>query len=479
MSSKRSGLNPYLPPWEYVPDGEPHVFGDRVYIYGSHDRFNGHAFCLNDYVGWSAPVDDLSDWRYEGVLYRRNEAPYNEDGERALYAPDACQGPDGRWYLYYALNGLSVISVAVCDTPAGKFSYCGDVHYPDGTRLGERDGDEFQFDPAVLNEGDVTWLYSGFTPAAATFRTGAQAIRLGKDMLTITQDPVTVVPSPARAEGTGFEGHAFFEGNSMRKVNGNYYFIYSSERSHELCYAVSDRPDRGFAYGGTIVSNGDLGLPGIEKPVAFIGNNHGSIEQIRGQWYVFYHRQTNSSSFSRQGCIEPIEILPDGSIPQVEITSCGPNGGPLPGEGEYPAYAACQLYLTQPPAVNPDFGQNPFPRITQETADADPEDDPPDTSYIANLTPGVVIGFKYFDCRGIRRICVKVRGQCYAGGLSVYTDPDAEPLGTVPAGSSNEWHWESADIAVPDGVQALYFKVSGFGIFSLAAFRLETQGGMG
>ena len=48
------GMNPYLPSWEYVPDGEPHVFGNRVYVYGSHDRFNGYAFCLNDYVCWSA-----------------------------------------------------------------------------------------------------------------------------------------------------------------------------------------------------------------------------------------------------------------------------------------------------------------------------------------------------------------------------------------------------------------------------------------
>ena len=29
--------NPYLPSWEYIPDGEPRVFGDRIYIYGSHD----------------------------------------------------------------------------------------------------------------------------------------------------------------------------------------------------------------------------------------------------------------------------------------------------------------------------------------------------------------------------------------------------------------------------------------------------------
>ena len=32
--------NPYLPSYEYVPDGEPHVFGDRLYIFGSHDRFD-------------------------------------------------------------------------------------------------------------------------------------------------------------------------------------------------------------------------------------------------------------------------------------------------------------------------------------------------------------------------------------------------------------------------------------------------------
>ena len=69
---KNHGMNPYLPSWEYVPDGEPHVFGKRVYVYGSHDRFAGYAFCQNDYVCWSAPVDDLTDWQYEGILYTRD-----------------------------------------------------------------------------------------------------------------------------------------------------------------------------------------------------------------------------------------------------------------------------------------------------------------------------------------------------------------------------------------------------------------------
>ena len=48
MEMKKQVYNPYLPSWEYIPDGEPYVFGDRVYVFGSHDRYNGHVFCLND-----------------------------------------------------------------------------------------------------------------------------------------------------------------------------------------------------------------------------------------------------------------------------------------------------------------------------------------------------------------------------------------------------------------------------------------------
>jgi hypothetical protein len=36
--NKRQVYNPFLPLHEYIPDGEPHVFGDRVYLFGSHDK---------------------------------------------------------------------------------------------------------------------------------------------------------------------------------------------------------------------------------------------------------------------------------------------------------------------------------------------------------------------------------------------------------------------------------------------------------
>ena len=41
---KQQAFNPYLPGWEYIPDGEPHIFGYLVYIYCSHDSFGAHYF---------------------------------------------------------------------------------------------------------------------------------------------------------------------------------------------------------------------------------------------------------------------------------------------------------------------------------------------------------------------------------------------------------------------------------------------------
>ena len=99
----KQAFNPFLPSWEYIPDGEPRVFDNRVYLYGSHDRFNGKDFCLNDYVCWSAPVEDLSDWRYEGVIYKKEQDPRNKDGKMHMCAPDCVRGADGRYYLYYQL----------------------------------------------------------------------------------------------------------------------------------------------------------------------------------------------------------------------------------------------------------------------------------------------------------------------------------------------------------------------------------------
>lgn len=80
---KNQVTNPYLPLYEYVPDGEPRVFGDRLYIFGSHDRFKGEFYCVNDYVCWSTPVNDLSQWRFDGYIYHKEEDPYVQKGPKS------------------------------------------------------------------------------------------------------------------------------------------------------------------------------------------------------------------------------------------------------------------------------------------------------------------------------------------------------------------------------------------------------------
>ena len=469
-------FNPFLPLWEYIPDGEPHVFGDRIYLFGSHDRFGGEKFCMNDYVCWSAPAEDLSDWRCEGVIYKKEQDPLNADGSHMLFAPDVCRGADGRYYLFYALDFVSVISVAVCDTPAGKYRFYGHVKFPDGHVLSSREGEPYAFDPAILRDEGKNYLYIGYCPypprhlmdVPKTY-TNAWVYRLRDDMLTIEGEPVAVVPSYSNSAGTGYEGHEFFEASSIRRVGDKYVFIWSSYYGHELCYAISDRADGPFSFGGTIISNGDIGIDGItdEKNCnGYIGNNHGSIECINGQWYVFYHRHTNRNSFSRQACAERITIAPDGTIGQVEMTSCGLNGGPLSGRGYYSAGIACNLkskYGTMRGDV-PKDGVHPY--ITQDAPDGEEEA----YQHISNFRDGAVCGFKYFSPCGAEEIVITARGT----GRGVLRVTDGKNLlAEVEISPSDEWQKFCAAFASPDKQFALYIDFCVEGKTDILGFELK------
>ncbi len=478
----KQAFNPYLPSWEYIPDGEPHVFENRVYVYGSHDRFNAPIFCVNDYVCWSAPVDDLSDWRYEGVIYLKNQDPKNKLGLRLLFAPDVCRGANGRYYLYYAFDFMGIMGVAVCDTPAGKYQFLGHVHYPDGTVWGRRKGDQFPFDPGVLADGDGRiWLYSGFYTPTPAFVTGFKKLRndggtvveLERDMLTIKGEPQVIFPK----EGPGsFPNHEFFEASSIRKDGDKYIFVYSSRHNHELCYAVSGRPDGGFTFGGTLVSQGDLFLDGNEderKGLNYLGNTHGGLLNIGEDWYIFYHRQTNRHSYSRQACAEKLVRSPDGSFRQAELTSCGLNGGPLRGIGRYPAYIACNLWSRDGvgrydcPSPRRAFAAHPF--FTQTGKDQEGDGG----QYIANMRNGAVAGFKYFDIRELKTVSVELSGAAEGEFLL----SDRSDFQTVSAriqlkltGGRAEFH---APCAMADGERALYFKFCGKGSVHFHSFSLK------
>ena len=475
--------NPYLPLTEYIPDGEPHVFGDRLYIYGSHDRAGGKSYCEQHYQVWSAPITNLRDWKNEGVSYLRTQDPSNADDALQLWAPDVTQGPDGRYYLYYCFNFLPEVGVAVSDHPAGPFQFYGHVHHPDGRLLQEG----FVFDPAVLTDDDGrVYLYYGFAPAkekemkvptfteeelsqmpmedqeyfraimSAHLGENSMVVELEQDMLTVKGEPRVLIPGGKHTDGTGFEGHGFFEASSIRKLGGTYYFVYSSHKSHELCYATSDRPDGGFVYGGTIVSNGDIGLDGRDTPVWPLGNNHGGLVQVGGEVYIFYHRQTNGTEASRQGCAEKVRIEADGSIAQVPMTSCGLNGQALAASGSYPAGIAC--HLTDPTVVNKIDYFDPIMkeqiRVTEEQ----------NQSFITGIKDNSTVGYKHFRFAGADMLALELRGH-FAGSISISHDEQGRAsIGEYEVGlNADQWAMHIVPISPEKGEQPIYLHFKGKG----------------
>lgn len=476
MNTITQAFNPFLPLTEYIPDGEPHVFGDRIYLFGSHDKFDGDHFCMNDYVCYSAALNNVKEWRYEGVVFRKEQDPRNTDGSHYLWAPDVTQGPDGRYYLFYCFDTLPELGVAVCDTPAGEYQYLDVVRYKDGTPLGTREGDYIQFDPAAFvdDDGEV-YLYSGNGPKGIqdfVRRKHSQVMTLEPDMVTLKSEPKLFFPTILEGVGTDFEGHEFFEASSIRKINGTYYFVYSDIVTHSLCYATSRYPDRDYQYRGAIIALGDIGLEGINKAKArnYLGNIHGGIECANGKWYVFYHRQTNQTQFSRQACAEEITILPDGSIPQVEMTSCGLNGGALIAEGTYPATIACNLTSRHGCCFSDWIVmalQHPY--FTQEGEDG-AEDAYP---YIRNIKSGATAGYKYFALNGKSKLTLTVRGR----GNGVFVIRCAEEgavLGTIPVEMDCAvWKEASAQVCFPIGTYPLYITYEGSGVMDLLQFQFD------
>lgn len=480
---KKAAVNPYLPFWENIPDGEPHVFGNRIYVYGSHDRRNGTSFCQEDYVCWSASIDDLASWRYEGVIYRKNQdpmngAPYDKElpvfdgtpgtGENLhyLYAPDVAQGPDGRYYLYYALDFVNVISVAVCDTPAGKYEFLDFVTREDRSipEVGR------WFDPAILCEKSGNYLYYGFCPPARfpgmedLYIPGAMMVKLADDMHTILTEPVCVANGCDTAAGTDYETHPFFEASSIRHFGEWYYFVYSSLQGHELCYGMAKTPEGPFTYKGVIVSNGDIGYKGNKLPVNYTGNNHGGLVSIKDRYYIFWHRHTHGTAFSRQGCADRVEILADGTIPQTEITSCGLNNGPLQAIGKWDAYIAChltegdrkkvgQVVMGGPGEEIPSLPEE-MPYITEEEKEEGENNLYP---YIRNMRKGAAAGFKYFIFDGSAyEVSVTVRG---TGVMEMVLDEtEGRALGEISADAVG-WTEKSMEILPIEGIHALYFRV--------------------
>ena len=390
--------NPILPPTAFIPDGEPHIFelnGEkRLFLYGSRDQFVT-SYCGEGHDVWSAPLDDLTNWTCHGEIFHIRQVQaigYGKVKGQHFGAPDCVYNPVTRKYYLYTFLGASykmdgtegpllgtsgVVSgygengpkcvMAVSDSPIGPFKDPVMCDWPPIN-------DKGTFDPSVLvyNQPDGSvrvYAYWGMVKGDSWAELDPE------DMHTII-DGKTREPDRRACYRTlnnpVLNNHsALFEASSIKQVaEDKFVFIYSAlERISALSYCYSNSPEGPWTYGGVIINNGD-GWKG--------GNNHGSIVQVNGQWYVCYHRKT-TNDYNRQAMMEPIDLKIEGDkviIPQVEMTSQGVCTNGLNAFDKINMYRACYTngsYIDG--AQRNEDGLNPM----------------------VNLKNGNVVGFKYLN----------------------------------------------------------------------------------
>lgn len=399
--------NPYLPLWEYTPDVEPYVFEDpdqpgkyRLYVYGSHDMYKDR-YCGDDLVVWSAPVEDLTAWRRDGVIFQ--SVIYGKAD--TLYAPDVALVTDENgkkvYYLYpNNQNGGRQSMVAKSDRPDGPFTVCNWK-----SKAQTRTEGGLGFDPAVFVDDDgQVYGYWGFQDsrwARLNPETMAEPcegesahrnIPSYDQMMADNYDPAEY----NIVQDENVKKWGFFEASSIRKVGNKYVFIFSrngleseptGKNYNQLAYGYSDSPAGPWKWGGIIVdAQGEtIPQPGGGYARTFNGGNtHGSICEIEGQWYVFYHR--NLQTFARQAMVEPVTVewdeqpVTEGGevrISTAEVTSCGFCTDGLDPFETLSAGRAC--YLVGGGAITPAYEEDTV------------------TLPIEHLQNGSVVGFKYLN----------------------------------------------------------------------------------
>ena len=491
--------NPYMPLWEHIPDGEPYVFEDpdqpgkyRVYVYGSHDNLITE-YCGRDQVVWSASVDSLNNWRYDGVILVVDKNGKGEPFDTAgtadvLYAPDVTLVTDSTGKKTYYLfpndqTGMRNGLIAKSDRPDGPFEVCNwnadDPNKVDGV---------LQFDPAVFVDDDGrVYGYWGFERSyAAEFDPTTMATV--KPGTKIVEDMISGRNQPGRFK--------FFEASSIRKIKDKYVFIYSRftedgefglpTSNYTLAYCYSDNPLGPWTYGGTIIDGRAREINEQGDTIASAvpdGNTHGSICEIHGRWYVFYHRQTGTNEYARQAMVAPIDVkVEEGKGGKVEISEGEYNSEGFELDGLDPLErhsAGIACWLTGPkPAVH-EWPNNTFygSYVAASYGTDDKFDAPYDlrnnTNQVVNNTDGSIVGYKYFNFTALQgkknvQLLLKIIPEGIDGTIEVMADrPWAsqrgltlgkiDVRGDMPAGTPIELTIPLQGLSGLAGKHALFF----------------------
>lgn len=446
--------NPYLPLWEHMPDGEPRVFEDpdhpgkmRAYVIGSHD-VTVEAYCGPDIRMWSAPVEDLSQWRDEGPIFT-----YFYGGQwDTMYAPDLVETTDkltGKktYWLYPHSRGWRRVPM-VCrgDRPDGPFTPVNLT--ADGSACVE--GSLIDFDPSVFVEpitnkkdpdfarGYRAYVFYGFRHSTAyeldpenmyTVRPGTEVrdyFLPASERYGEVRDPAGT-QYPALYKGQNPGDFNFFEASSIRQVGNKYVMVFSgysgpdyglSSTNSALRYAYGDSPMGPWRSGGVLVDS--RGVMTNEDGTHLTATNaahntHGSLQEINGQWYVFYHRPPRGFLGARQAMVAPVKIEWDKKSVakggQVRIRAYDP----FMNNNEWTAKASDGMEYTGAEVTSEGFQVYGLPPYNYYSAGyacymtgqgsnewlQDSYDNWDNHMDLAGIGNGGIVGFKYFGFGGL------------------------------------------------------------------------------
>ncbi len=342
--------NPYLPLWEHLPDGEPRVFEDpdqpgkfRAYIIGSHD-VTYTAYCGPDIRMWSAPVENLSQWRDEGPIFT-----WFVNGQwDTMFAPDLVEtvdkatGKKTYWLYPHSRGWQRVPMVCKGDRPNGPFTPVNLTD--DGTRC--VDGSLIDFDPSVFIEtitnkkdkdfdkGYRAYVFYGFQHSTAceldqnTMYSKREGTELIDPFIPASSHDGRLLDKAGSEYKALYKGQNpldfnFFEASSIRQIGNKYVMVFSGYSGKEygldntnsaLRYAYGDSPLGPWRAGGVLVDSRGVVLNEDGSKLITTNaahNTHGSLQEINGQWYVFYHRPPRGFGNARQAMVAPVKITWD------------------------------------------------------------------------------------------------------------------------------------------------------------------------
>jgi arabinoxylan arabinofuranohydrolase len=246
----------------FTADPAARVFNNRMYVVVSHDQDKATGYeTLVDYYLYSS--DDMVNWRDHGIVF---DVRKNTTWAKMAFAPDFIER-GGKYYLYFP-NGADGIGVAVADQPEGPYvDALGKALITRQTPGVE--GVQWVFDPGVfIDEDGQAYLYFGGGGPG-----NLRVVRLNNDMISLN-GAVEKIEAPH-----------YFEAPYMIKRNGLYYLSYSTNGDNgsiTIDYLTSQHPMTGFKHQGTILAN-----PWDNRG----NNNHHSMLEWQGQWYMFYHNR--------------------------------------------------------------------------------------------------------------------------------------------------------------------------------------------